>query len=81
MLFLSERVHPVECEFDSGKFSSYTNSLWLVIVTVFTVGYGEITPVTLVGRSITILAALGGLILSATLIGLVHQSLALNNDE
>jgi hypothetical protein len=33
------------------------------------------------GRTIAIIAALCGLILSATLIGLVHQYLTLNNDE
>ncbi len=44
MIFLSERVHPVDCGLDSGKFSTFSNSLWLLIVTVFTVGYGELTP-------------------------------------
>lgn len=44
MLYLAERVHPVDCTQMSGKFSSYFNSLWLVIVTIFTVGYGDLTP-------------------------------------
>ena len=81
MIYLAERTHPNECANDNDKFSSYLNSLWLIIVTVFTVGYGELSPVTDVGRLIAITAALAGLVLSATLIGLVHQYLTLNNDE
>lgn len=72
MIFLAERTYPVDCDQSSGKFSTYYSSLWLVMITVFTVGYGDITPVTDLGRFIAICAALCGLILSATLIGLVH---------
>jgi len=81
MIYLAERVHPVDCSEVAGKFSSYPNALWLIIVTVFTVGYGELAPQTDIGRFIAIVAALCGLVLSATLIGLVHQYLTLNNDE
>ena len=72
MVYLAERTFPVDCDDVSGKFSTYFNSLWLIIVTVFTVGYGDLTPSTDLGRAIAIVAALSGLILSATLIGLVH---------
>ena len=72
MVYLAERRYPIDCTDFSGKFSTYFNSLWLIIVTVFTVGYGELAPLTDLGRAIAITAALCGLILSATLIGLVH---------
>jgi hypothetical protein len=72
MIFLAERTNPVDCSEVSGKFSTYSNCLWLVIITVFTVGYGDLTSQTDIGRAIAIIAALCGLILSATLIGLVH---------
>jgi voltage-gated potassium channel len=72
LVFLAERVYPINCDYMSGKFSSYLNALWLIIVTIFTVGYGDIVPQTDIGRAIAILAALSGLIFSATLIGLVH---------
>jgi voltage-gated potassium channel len=81
MVYLAERTFPVDCDLDSGKFSTYFNSLWLIIITVFTVGYGDLTPQTDLGRGIAVVAALCGLMLSATLIGLVHQYLTLNNDE
>lgn len=81
MLYLLERTHPVDCFTDSGKFSTYQNCLWLIIITVFTVGYGDLSPQTDLGRVIAVVASLCGLILAATLIGLVHQYLTLNNDE
>jgi len=80
-IYIAERRYPVDCNEMSGKFSSYFNALWLIIITVFTVGYGDIVPTTNLGRFIAVLAALCGLILTATLIGLVHQYLTLNNDE
>jgi voltage-gated potassium channel len=81
LIFLAERKYPVDCASDSGKFGTYTNSIWLLIITIFTVGYGEIYPITGIGRLIAIIAALCGLVLSATLIGIVHQYLTLNIDE
>ena len=44
MIYLAERTYPIDCGEDYAKFSSYLNSLWLIIVTVFTVGYGELAP-------------------------------------
>lgn len=44
MIYLAERTYPINCGDPSGKFSTYINSLWLVIITVFTVGYGDIVP-------------------------------------
>lgn len=44
MIHLAERAYPIDCNDMSGKFSTYLNALWLVIITVFTVGYGDIVP-------------------------------------
>ena len=44
MIHLAERVYPIDCTDMSGKFSTYLNALWLVIITVFTVGNGDIVP-------------------------------------
>lgn len=39
---------------------SYFNSIWLSIITMTTVGYGDITPFTAVGRAITIVLCIWG---------------------
>lgn len=48
--------------------SSYFNAIWLVIVTITTVGYGDISPNTQPGKIIAILAALWGSILISLIV-------------
>ena len=71
MIYISERQNPVDCTANSGRFSSYGNSLWLVLISIFTVGYGDISAHTVLGRSISIVMVLFGLLITATLINLV----------
>lgn len=39
-------------------FADYGNSMWLTILTMTTVGYGEIKPVTILGRLIGFLLSI-----------------------
>jgi len=81
-LYLVERKYPVDCQTGSGKFSSYTNALWCVLVTISTVGFGDMAAETYIGRCVTIMIAFIGLLLSALLIELVQLNLMqLNSDE
>lgn len=48
-------------------FESYGNSFWFIIVTVTTVGYGDLKPVTLMGRLYTSFLMLVGIGLISTL--------------
>lgn len=45
---------------DGAKIMSLTEALWFMYATITTIGYGDITPVTDLGRTITIIAFLGG---------------------
>ena len=45
------------------------------------VGYGDYYPVTNEGRMIAIVVAFGGTILSAVIIGLVHQNINMTTEE
>ena len=40
---------------------SFTDALWWSFVTITTVGYGDMVPITLVGRAIAIILMLGGI--------------------
>ena len=52
-------------EHDGGqsntKIDGFATALWWAIVTVTTVGYGDITPVTLGGRALGVVLMIGGI--------------------
>jgi len=81
-LHLAERTSPVSCDVVSGRFSTLINSIWCVMITIFTVGYGDISAVTNVGRIISIITGFIGLMNVAILIDVVHKHvLLLSKDE
>lgn len=45
------------------EFDDLNNSLWLILMTITTVGYGDITVHTVPGRFITMFAALWGAVM------------------
>jgi voltage-gated potassium channel len=56
MIFYAEHKHP------GTKIATFSDSVYFAIITLTTVGYGDITPVTGFGRFITILIVLSGII-------------------
>ncbi|KDQ50541.1 hypothetical protein JAAARDRAFT_74182 [Jaapia argillacea MUCL 33604] len=55
----------VDADGDPSQFSSIPAAAWFVLVTITTVGYGEITPRSFLGRLITLPLLLFGLLLIA----------------
>jgi hypothetical protein len=56
-------------------YRSYTNSWWLIVVTMSTVGYGDYFPRTHLGRFISVLACFFGVFLvSSTVYTLTKSS-------
>lgn len=49
-------------------FDRFANSIWFTIITLFTVGYGDLYPTSDVGKLITIILALWGSTLLALLV-------------
>jgi hypothetical protein len=64
-----------------GPLQSYTNSVWLTIVTMTTVGYGDIYPTTRMGRVVAIAASYSAMVMIAISINLVQKHLALSRAE
>jgi voltage-gated potassium channel len=56
----------------NGRYESFSDSLWWAAATITTVGYGDIVPVTTVGRAVGILC----MTLGITMFGLVTARLA-----
>jgi len=59
----------------------YENTVWLIIITMTTVGYGDTYPQTPLGRYVAIVAALLAVVLVALAVGSVTERLALTRDE
>ena len=75
MLMVFER--PV----DAGTLGHYANCIWLIIITMTTVGYGDEFPVTSLGRVVAIMAALAAVIMLAITVNLVVSKLTLSRSE
>jgi len=59
----------------------FENSVWLIIITMTTVGYGDTYPKTPSGRYVAIFAALLAVVLVALAVGAVTDRLTLTRDE
>ncbi|KAJ9472222.1 Small conductance calcium-activated potassium channel protein [Diplonema papillatum] len=60
---------------------SLDDSMWLTFITMTTVGYGDLSPVTQAGRTVACLTALHGLITSALLINGISNLLQLSSQQ
>ncbi|CAG9539076.1 unnamed protein product [Cercopithifilaria johnstoni] len=59
----------------------YLNSLWFIIVTFMSVGYGDIVPNTYCGRTLAITTGIVGAGVSSTLIAVISRKLELSRAE
>ena len=58
---------------EDGAFTDIWNSLWWTIVTMTTVGYGDMAPATIPGRLLAIIIMLSGIILVALVTGTISS--------
>ena len=62
-------------------FDNYISSVWCVIITMTTVGYGDMFPVTFYGRLVGIVCAFWGTFIISLLIIVAAEIFALTNNE
>lgn len=60
---------------------TYLDTVWMLIITMTTVGFGDLTPKTVPGRFAVGLAAIVGIFLMALFISLVNEALMLQRRE
>ena len=63
------------------ELDSWWNSIWCTIITILTVGYGDFTPKSLIGRIIVIFSAFGGAFLLSMLIATFSSLLSFDEGE
>ena len=57
------------------------NAAWLIVITTLTVGYGDMFPYTQLGRLVSVIAAVVGIVIIALLVNAVSASTRFNPDE
>mmetsp|Transcript_8150 Transcript_8150/g.709 ORF Transcript_8150/g.709 Transcript_8150/m.709 type:complete len:100 (+) Transcript_8150:212-511(+) len=67
---------------DNGMdFESIENSLWMVIITMTTVGYGDFYPRTFFGRILDIIIAIWGIFIVSMMVVVLSSTLELDSSE
>lgn len=74
LVFFSSLVYYFEREAQPDKYSSIPASLWWGIVTLTTVGYGDITPITVLGKMAGGFTAVLGLCMFAIPVGIIASA-------
>ncbi|MGY0571949.1 ion transporter [Bradyrhizobium sp. RDM12] len=69
-------MHLAESAVQPEKFGTIPNALWWAIVTLGTVGYGDVVPVTAIGRFIAGCTIFAGLLMVALPVGIVATAFA-----
>ncbi|MGE5369313.1 MAG: cyclic nucleotide-gated ion channel [Chloroflexota bacterium] len=76
VLFSATAIHIAEADAQPETFGSIPAAMWWAIVTITTVGYGDVTPVTLAGRLIASVTMVTGYVMLGLPVGIVATAFA-----
>ncbi|MFO1135430.1 MAG: cyclic nucleotide-gated ion channel [Rhodoblastus sp.] len=76
VLTMASAMHIAEHVAQPDKFGSIPESMWWAVVTITTVGYGDVVPITVAGRIIAGVTAFMGFLLLALPVGIVATAFA-----
>eukprot|EP00127_Corallochytrium_limacisporum_P002526 Clim_evm83s128 gene=Clim_evmTU83s128 len=60
---------------------NYADAVWVTIITMMSIGYGDVVPQTYCGRGVGLISGLFGQIMTALIIAVVSQKLLLSQQE
>jgi voltage-gated potassium channel len=75
-LMAATAMHLVEQHAQPEKFGTIPDAMWWAIVTLGTIGYGDVVPVTMLGRVVAGATIFGGLIMIALPVGIIATAFA-----
>lgn len=75
-LLAASVMHLVERHVQPEKFGTIPDAMWWAIVTLGTVGYGDVVPITPVGRAVASATIFLGLIMAALPVGIIATAFA-----
>lgn len=76
VLFSASAIHIAEHDAQPENFGSIPAAMWWAIVTITTVGYGDVTPMTLSGRMIASVTMVMGYVMLGLPVGIVATAFA-----
>ncbi|WP_442755073.1 cyclic nucleotide-gated ion channel [Methylocystis sp. JAN1] len=76
VLFSASAIHIAEHDAQPENFGSIPAAMWWAIVTITTVGYGDVTPLTLAGRVIASITMVTGYVMLGLPVGIVATAFA-----
>lgn len=75
-LFAAAAMHLVEGHVQPDKLGTIPDAMWWAIVTLGTIGYGDVVPITPAGRLVAAMTIFAGLIIMALPIGIIATAFA-----
>ena len=75
VLLFASLLYAIEHEVQPDKFGTIPQAMWWAIVTLGTVGYGDVVPVTPLGKMVSVFAIIGGLAMIALPVAIISDRL------
>ena len=74
VLTAASLMHAIEHNAQPDKFGSIPDAMYWAVITLTTVGYGDVAPVTALGKLVTAITAITGLVMVALPVGIVASA-------
>jgi voltage-gated potassium channel len=74
-------IVPIEKAAPNSTIQNFSDGLWWAIQTITTVGYGDVTPITELGRILGIIMQVLGTVMFGTLVAMIGSSMSRNQEE
>ncbi len=76
VLVFASLLYVIEHDVQPDKFGTIPQAMWWAIVTLGTVGYGDVVPVTPLGKLVSVFAIIGGLTMIALPVAIISTAFA-----
>jgi voltage-gated potassium channel len=76
VLLFASLLYAIEHEVQPDKLGTIPQAMWWAIVTLGTVGYGDVVPVTALGKLVSVFAIIGGLTMIALPVAIISTAFA-----
>jgi voltage-gated potassium channel len=76
VLVFASLLYAIEHDVQPDKFGTIPQAMWWAIVTLGTVGYGDVVPVTPLGKLVSVFTIIGGLAMIALPVAIISRAFA-----